>query len=136
MNNHLSEQGVFMYLIGDISLEERQRLRGLLPVRNRIPDIGDVRRRVQHPPPEFEPAAGLVVSHQIGCDLHEPRCSTGSPPEPFARLISLHKTVLRQVLGGFPVAQRCQDESKNSRPVQPDQRIEIFQHLRAAFAGQ
>ena len=91
---------------------------------------------VQHPPPELQAAVGLVVSHQIGCDLHEPRSNAGSASKPLARLISLHKTVLRQVLGGFPVAQRSQDKSKNSRPVQPDQRIEFFQHLRAAFAGQ
>ena len=116
-------------------LDQGQRFRGLLPVRKGASDIANVCTSVQRSPPELQAAVGLVVSHQIGRDLHEPRSNAGSAAKLVARLIGLYKTVLRQILGGFSVPQRSQDKPEDSRPMKPNQRIEFFQRIGAAFAG-
>ena len=115
-------------------LDEGSRLRRLVPVRQGASEIRDVRAGVQHPPPELQAAAGLVIAHQVGRDLHEPCSDAGSAPKLVARLISLHEAILRQVLGGLPFPQGSQDKPEDSRPVKADQGIEILQPIRAVFA--
>jgi hypothetical protein len=66
------------------------------------------------------------MTHQISGNVQEPRANAGGAAKLVASLVRSDKAVLRQILGGLPVPQGCQEETKDPWPVQPNQRIEIL----------
>jgi len=57
-------------------------------------------------PPELEAVTGLMIPNQIRGDVHQPRCETGASPELITAFVGPHETILNQVFGSFPIAER------------------------------
>ncbi len=66
-----------------------------------------------------------MAANQIGRDMHQPRSDLGIASKSISRFVGPHKTFLGQVLRGFPVPDRGQNEPENSRPMELDHRIEV-----------
>jgi hypothetical protein len=97
--------------------------------------IGDIGVRMQVPSPKLQAAAGFVLANQIGRDLQKPGGHAGSAAELVARFKGFNEAILRQVLRGFAIAERSQQEAKDTRPVKTDQGLEIFHVLHGGAAG-
>ena len=121
--------------LGGLLFDEEAGLGGALVAGEEVGGVGDVDGGGAGLTPEAELLEALLVADEIDGDAGEPGADGAVAAEAVAGVVGLEEAVLGDGLGEVGVAEGEGDEAEETRPVGPDQGLDVVQLRGGALGG-